>query len=324
MKVSIIVPVYNVRECLADCMESLENQTYQDLEIILVDDGSTDGSGTICDAYSIKDQRVKVIHKENGGLSDARNAGMAAATGDYWYFIDSDDMIAPDAIERMVDAALEQDADLVIARLQMFYDTCNIDRSNSENAVEVTTAQEAIRRMLLHQGIGHQACGKLYSGALWQNEQFPKGMLYEDYACIYNIVSRSHTVVILPDRSYYYRMRSGSIMKSQIRQRNMILLDVSENTTRFITETFPAIREEAEYLQLVTYLKLLKGILDVHAHAFEREQERIVKFARAHQYLMKRPWFKRSDRIKMHMLGMNKHLFYYVYGLGEYRNRRKL
>ena len=120
--VSIIVPVYNVEDYLTECIESAIKQTYHNLEIILVDDGSTDTSGKICDMYACKDDRIKVFHKQNGGLSDARNTGIEKATGEYIYFLDSDDMLPTGAIEKMRNACVREDADMAIAGVEKFVD----------------------------------------------------------------------------------------------------------------------------------------------------------------------------------------------------------
>ena len=158
--VSIIVPVYNVEDYLTECIESAIKQTYHNLEIILVDDGSTDTSGKICDMYACKDDRIKVFHKQNGGLSDARNTGIEKATGEYIYFLDSDDMLPTGAIEKMLNACVQEDADMAIAGVEKFVDDKLPQSSEKIEAESDTTLDktETIRRMLLHDGFGHEAC----------------------------------------------------------------------------------------------------------------------------------------------------------------------
>lgn len=343
-RVSIIIPIYNVIQYLDACIDSAIHQDYHDLEIILVDDGSTDGSGGRCDDYAAGDARIRVIHKENGGLSDARNAGMAAATGEYYYFLDGDDVMARNAISIMVRCMEESGADLVIAGYHTFSESDNYtyaivqgnhsgqgtaETLHSEETsvetprVESLTPVQAIRRMLLHQGIGYAAWGKLYARRLWEDMQFPKGLLYEDHAVIFRITARCRRVAVLDELLYDYRVRQGSIMNQRIDERNLVLLDIADNTTRFITGTYPELRCEAEYLQLVNYLKLLKLILDNGFDAYPAAQSRILQYVQDHRYLMRYGWYKRVDRIKVGSLLLNRHLFYWLYILGDHRNARR-
>lgn len=323
VKVSIIIPVYNVITYLEECINSVLAQTYQDLEILMVDDGSTDGSGVACDGYAGMDDRIRVIHKKNGGLSDARNAGMAVSTGDYLYFLDSDDVIAPNTIAHMVQC-LDDQVDIVIAGVRSFSERYSFVADDVTNHAEVLTSVETIRRMLLPGGIGHTACGKLYARSLWLDERFPKGMLYEDYATTYRIVGKCKKTAVLDETLYYYRARTGSIMRSRIQERNLMLLDISDDVTRYITERFPQIRHEAEYLQLRTYLKLMKGILDAGYRSFPDTQNRIIQYIKAHRYLLNCSWFRNKDRIKVITLLVNRRLFYLVYTIGERSNQSQL
>ena len=129
--ISVIIPVYNVEKYLCECIDSVLGQTYQDYEVILVDDGSTDSSGTICDKYAETNSRIKVIHRKNGGLSEARNTGFDAANGEYIYFLDSDDYIRADALERMHEASKKTNADIYFFEAEVFYD----DKENVDNSV---------------------------------------------------------------------------------------------------------------------------------------------------------------------------------------------
>lgn len=323
VKVSIIIPVYNVIAYLGECVNSVLAQTYHDFEIILIDDGSTDGSGAVCDRYADVDERIRVIHKENSGPSDARNMGIDACTGDYLYFLDSDDVIAPNTIAHMVQC-LNERVDVVMAGIQCFSGQCSFMRDDADDHVEELTPVEAARKMLLPGGIGHEAGGTLYARSLWDDVLFPSGLLYEDYATVYRVIGKCHMVAILDETLYYYRASAGSIMHSRIRQRNLMLLDISDDVTRYITNRFPEIQHEAEYLQLRTYLKLMKGILDTGFGAFPDAQKRIVQYVRGHKGLLHNSWFRNKDRIKAISLLMNRHLFYFIYSLGERSNQNQL
>lgn len=317
--VSIIVPVFNVEDYLTECIESAIKQTYHNLEIIIVDDGSTDTSGKICDMYAHKDDRVKAFHKQNGGLSDARNTGIEEATGEYIYFLDSDDILPTCAIEKTLNACVKENADIAIAGLERFVDD-KLPQSNEKvegQSGKILDKTETIRRMLLHDGFGHEACGKLYKKDIWKYERFPKGRLYEDYATIYKIICGCNKVVVLTENLYWYRTRLGSIMKSKLTSKNMQLLDIAQEVTNYLKCEVPEVENEARYLQMVTYLKLMKGILDNGFSTFPKEQNRIRNYVLSCKPLLKMNFAKKKDIIKAKSFLLNKRLFYIIYTLGE-------
>ena len=322
--VSVIVPVYNVYPYLRDCVQSVQAQSYQNWELLLVDDGSTDGSGELCDELAKNDARIRVLHKENGGLSDARNAGLKRAKGEYIVFLDSDDLLDATAVEKLEALCAQAKADVVIAQTEPFAEKIRFYKETEHAKAEVVSAAEALRRMFLHQKIGHEAWGKIYRRELWTAMEFPKGLLYEDYATIYRVVAQCRIVGILSEPLYYYRVRNGSIMHSGIREKNLILLDISEAVTQSMELLEPEVQEEARYLQLVTYLKVMKGILDTGFGNYQEAQSRIIHFVRETRDIVSRPWAKRADRIKVNTLLWNKYLFYWVYELGEWKNKQKL
>ncbi len=215
--ISIIVPVYNVEAYLQQCLKSIVAQTFTNLEIILVDDGSTDSSGVICDAWQQQDKRIRVIHQDNGGLSHARNVGMKAATGDYIAFVDSDDVLHERMYEFMMDALQKTNADVAICHEDAFYeevyqsrhyDTCHIER------VEDT---EALMKhfMLAWTGVINFAWNKLYKKEIVQRISFPVGRKMEDMYFSADALSKVSKAVWLEERLYGYRQRSGSIMNSE-------------------------------------------------------------------------------------------------------------
>lgn len=317
--VSIVIPVYNVEKYLIDCVESIRMQTYEELEILLIDDGSTDNSGKICDEYKEKDKRIKVVHKINGGLSDARNVGIEKATGEYIYFLDSDDMVPSSTIEKLLNACVKENSDISISGFEKFLDGCmpQFQESVATQKIQILDKTEAVRKMLLRDEIGHEAWGKLYKKSLWEMERFPKGKLYEDYATTYKIVCKCDSIAILRENLYWYRIRSGSIMKSKLTSKNMQLLDISEEVTNYLMQELPIVGDEAKYLQMVTYLKLMKKILDNGFSSFSKEQDRIRDYVVSCKPLLKMEFAKQKDIIKAKSFFINKYLFYLVYTLGE-------
>lgn len=203
--VSIIVPVYNVEQYLCRCVDSILNQTYQNLEIFLVNDGSTDGSPALCDRYSLMDKRVKVIHKDNGGLSSARNAAIACMAGDYVMFVDSDDYVSSNIVETFLACAIANDSEVVVGGYAVVSGGSvvrgdYVSEGYSSDGIEVSKA--IIRDVFPH----NFAWGKLYRSSLFDRIRFPEGRLYEDTAIIYKVVAEANRVYCASGIYYYYEM----------------------------------------------------------------------------------------------------------------------
>lgn len=318
--ISVIIPVYNVYAYLIECIDSVINQTYMNLEIIMIDDGSNDGSSELCDKIAFKDDRIMVIHKENGGLSDARNVGISKANGEFLFFLDSDDILDKNAIKCMVDFCDDNDVDIVIGQLQRFVDELTINNKKETVQFQTVDSNTALKKMLLHQDIGHEACGKLYKRKLWEKRKFPKGQLYEDYLVMYDLIMECENVGIIRKPLYYYRVRHGSIMNTKIERKELQILEVTEMVTNDIIQKRPEVGEYALYLQLVTCLKTMKRILDVGMDAYEDEQKKILTFVHKNKFLMMKRWVNIKDKIKIFCLMLNKNIFYYIYSMGERTN----
>lgn len=206
--VSVIVPVYNVEQYLEKCIESICNQIYRNLEIILVDDGATDRSGVICDEWIRKDPRIRVIHKENGGLSDARNAGIEIASGAWYMFVDSDDTITPDTIERLYEAAIAHSCEIAVCNMVRIYD----DGATAPFYAPVSelTVWDGLQRFETLQQ--PSACNKLFQADLFQNVRFPKGKFYEDTFVYHILAHRASRIALTGHDGYYYLSRRESIL----------------------------------------------------------------------------------------------------------------
>lgn len=212
-KVSLIIPVYNVFVFLQQCLDSVLSQTFKDIEIIVIDDGSTDESGMLCDAYAEGDDKIKVYRTENRGLSAARNLGLDKATGEYIAFLDSDDWIESNFLHRMVETAETYEPDIVCCRCSNDY------RGRREVPPErgetiLLTGEDIMMDFVTGSHIGNVAWNKLYRRALFQTIRFPEGRYYEDIATTYRLLLQADRVVCIPDVLVHYRIRSGSISKS--------------------------------------------------------------------------------------------------------------
>lgn len=232
--VSIIIPVYNVEKYLLACVNSVVNQTYKCLEIILVDDGSTDSSGRICDECAKLDSRIKVIHKTNGGLSDARNAGIDAATGEYLAFVDSDDIIHTRFVEMLYALANYLNADISSVEFKNFYDEETLDLEEIlVGKTMILQSEEAIDKILYQNILDNSACNKLYDRRLFDGLRFPIGKLYEDLAIFYKVYERAKKVVHRREAYYFYRLRRDSIT-GNFSLRRTDVLDITDEIVAYM------------------------------------------------------------------------------------------
>ncbi len=323
--VSVIIPIYNVEQYLDACVKSVLSQTYKNLEIILVDDGAKDSSGMIADKYGKLDSRVQVIHKKNGGLSDARNAGMKLATGKYLFFVDSDDLIPSDAIESLWTVCQKMNTQIAVGGMEKFLDGTTIpDSLSAENPAECLKTVEALRRMLKNEGFGHEAPGKLYIRDLWNEIEFPFGQLYEDYSTVHKVMMKAEQIGILRKTVYCYRTRVGSIMNSCIQEENLELLDIAEQTTADIVKVYPQLWVEAKTLEVVTDLKLMEGILQGGKEKFPEAQSRILHNVKDYaKVLLKSEKVRKIDKLKILSLLIGRNVFMLSYKVGERANRIK-
>jgi glycosyltransferase involved in cell wall biosynthesis len=212
--ISVIVPVYKVEEYLEKCIESIISQTYSNLEIILVDDGSPDNSGEICDNYALKDERIRVIHKSNGGLSSARNAGIDIATGEYLGFVDSDDTIEPFMYEKLLTAVERDKTKLAVCSVNYIFE--NGKKMTKSNLGEDTVFDfyDAMIEMNSHRIFDMGAWSKLYHKELFSNLRFPVGKLSEDYYIMYKIFDKAQKVSYVSTPCYNYLQRQNSITRN--------------------------------------------------------------------------------------------------------------
>ena len=238
MKLSIVVPVYKVERFLDKCIESVLAQTFTDFELILVDDGSPDNCGKMCDEWAAKDERIRVIHKKNGGLSDARNAGIEAAKGDYIGLVDSDDYIKPDMFEVLVGNLEKYQADISMCGYADVY-VNRIRKDNLDRKVYEWDQEEAIYQILLGKLLSVHAVTKLYKRRLFDNVRYPVGKVSEDAYIIMDILKQINKAVFTPYSAYYYVHRGESINTSKFREVDLTRIEAHEKNYRFIKENYP-------------------------------------------------------------------------------------
>lgn len=247
-KISIIVPVYKVEQYLYRCIKSLMDQTYKNIEIILVDDGSPDNCPQLCENYAKQDSRIKVIHKENGGLSDARNVALDNITGEYIAFVDSDDWVEADFIETLYTNVMRENADISIIGYTLVWDDGGKRRFTQDDEYYVFDTETAIRELLKQRKFSCMVCQKLYKKQIFDAVRFPVGKLYEDVAVSLPTFLKAQKVVVSGKSGYNYYQRSDSIVNSKFDKRKLYFLDCCQ--------------------EIIAYSDIHHGKYDIEAHVF--------------------------------------------------------
>ena len=286
--ISIIVPVYKVEKFLPECVESILAQTYKNFELFLVDDGSPDKCGEICDEYAKKDKRITVIHKENGGLSDARNAAMDKVHGEYLTFIDSDDFIHEDYLKRMVYCVKKFDADIV--QCDFTRDRESLGCQNQTNKFIKLNNDEILREYLHFKAPKVFAWGKLYKTSLFNGIRFPFGLIDEDNFTTYKLFYLSKTFVKINHGLYYYRVNQNSIMHMSFSKRKFGILDSTQEIRDYLCKKTNAFDYDIDYYDIREMVQIYNNAISADAdEEFAPELNKI------------RSSLKKYFRIKMEM-----------------------
>ena len=263
--ISIIVPVYNVEDYIEECLDSILNQTYKNLEILLVDDGSTDNSGKICDKYVKKDNRFKVIHQKNSGLSESRNNAIKVSSGKYLSFVDSDDIIHPRMIEILHQELIKNKSDISICKFQNFYTKFIIKEKKYE--VKLLTQEEFLKELMKDKEISDHACNKLYKKTLFKEIKFPIGKKYEDIGTTYKIALTAKKFVYLNMELYGYRTRENSIVNNLKKE---TLLDYLEMINTRYNDLIKIKPNMINYLDMNKVNSTTRCFLEISKHHGEK------------------------------------------------------
>lgn len=305
--ISIIVPVFNVEKYLKKCVDSIMDQTYQNFEVILVNDGSTDQSLNICSEYAQKDTRVKVINKINGGLSDARNIGIENATGKYITFIDSDDFIKRDYLEYLYYLIKKYNTKISICAYSVLMESgkeINYGIGYCEKKMDL---KESYRRMLNEEGFSVSAWAKLYETKLFENIRYPKGMLCEDNGTTYKILAKEKWIAYGNESKYYYLKRNGSIMLSSFNIKKLDMIILTDEMCSFIEECENELKECAERRRVYARFNILRQIINTENHEIENE---IIKFiVKRKNKILKGKEYSIRDKFALICLLINKKFF---------------
>lgn len=271
--ISIIVPVYNVQKFLPKCLDSILCQSYANIEVIVVDDGSTDGSELICDDYAAKDPRITVIHQSNQGLSSARNNGLSIARGEYIGFVDSDDWISPMMYEKLHNEIIKYDADMANCRMYIATDDgVYFKKEGYSNQTKQFSRKESLISLLTLAEISNSACDKLYRRSALLVNPFPIGKYYEDLYSIADILCRCNRVVCIDRPYYYYYSRFDSIMHTHTAKHLRDHFDSSICRNKKIEVSYPELKLLAHKSQIVYNTILYTSLVQRIKESKETEQ----------------------------------------------------
>lgn len=285
-RLSVIVPIYNVEEYLPRCLDSLSKQVLSvQMEVILVNDGSSDSCPAFCEDYLRQHANVTLIHQENKGLSEARNAGIKAATGEWLYFLDADDWLAPDALHTLLVYAETQSCDMVIGSFYYAYDSFLLhdDRWFKSHDPFVMNREEAMRELILQHYFKNFAWGKLYRTRIVKEHLFRPCVFFEDVYWQHLIVHDAQRIGVLPLPLYYYRQRSNSI-SGCFSERNLDLLKGAQERLKFLQQEYESLVPLAEK----QFVSLVQTYLDAAGNSHNPTlEEAIVSFAKENSIVRK-------------------------------------
>ena len=297
---------------LEECLNSLITQNYPKLEFIIIDDGSTDGSGVICDEFAKKDSRIKVIHQENAGLSAARNKGIAESTGAYITFLDSDDFLAPDYIQYLYSLCAKYQSKMSICAIKEITEKKKEIDYGAVYDEKIMSTEETLGRMLREEGFNVSAYAKLYRRDLFDGVTFPEGTVHEDLGTTYKLVQKCPRVAYGSEAKYNYRKRSGSISTAEFSDKKMDIIRLTDAMCDELQNNFPYLLSTINLRRAHARFSVLRQMLDAkELTPTQRGQEaEIIKWLKENKsFVTKNPVARSRDKVAMYSLLVGKWLF---------------
>ena len=308
--ISVIVPVYNVAQYLEKSIASIQQQTYQNLEIILVDDGATDESGRLCEQIAEQDERVLVYHKENEGLSQARNDGLKQAHGDYVIFIDSDDYLHPEMIASLYQQLVKEDADVSSCGVMNVYANSESPQTENQDDYFICDTETFLREYLIGEKIPGTICNKLIKKEIAAQLTFPKGLIYEDAYYHFDLIKVAKKYVVNTKPYYYYFHRGDSITTKPYAKKDLAYIDIYQKFYTEVVKEYPNLTEVAFFrLAYAHFFILDKMLLDDNFKEF-KDYPRIYGYLKKHAFaIFKNTIFRKGRRISALALFVNVRLY---------------
>ena len=310
MKVNILLSTYNGEQYLKEQVESIQQQTYQNLEIILVDDGSTDESGRLCEQIAEQDERVLLYHKENEGLSQARNDGLKQAQGDFVIFIDSDDYIHPEMITSLYQQLVKEDADVSSCGVMNVYANSESPQSANQDDYFVCDTETFLKEYLIGEKIPGTICNKLIKKEIAAQLTFPKGLIYEDAYYHFDLVKVAKKYVVNTKPYYYYFHRGDSITTKPYAEKDLAYIDIYQKFYTEVIKEYPNLKDVAFFrLAYAHFFILDKMLLDENFKEF-KDYPRIYRYLKQHALaIFKNDIFRKGRRISALALFVNVRLY---------------
>lgn len=318
--ITVIVPIYNVENYLKKCLNSIINQQYKKLEILLIDDGSTDLSGKIADEYAAKDNRIKVVHKENGGLSDARNYGLKIMTGEYVTFIDSDDYVTEDYVSFMFNLLKQTNftAPLAICSLINVYGNSGRQKDNGNQTEKVLSGKKCIEMMCYHNLVDTCAYAKLGKKELYSNDFFPKGKLFEDIGSTYKLLLQCDKVACGFIGKYYYVIRPNSIVTAKFSNKKLDLLEMTDQMAQSVVAAHPDLKNAVLRRQVYARFSTLNQTLNTKN--VKDTQLKLIKYIKTNKKAILNRKAPKRDRLAYYLLCLG--LPFYRYAWSKYEQHK--
>lgn len=315
--ISIIVPVYNVDRYLENCLKSILNQTYKNIEIILVDDGSTDESRKICDEYSSKSNNISVIHQENQGASVTRNVGVKHSKGKYVVFIDADDEVDEKYIEYLYYLIKKYNTKMCIAAYTIISQNNKKINLGFGYKEEKLSTKVCLQRLLKEQGFTVSPCAKMYERSLFKNIKFPEGKLFEDNGTAYKFIMECNEIAYGNESHYYYYKRDNSSTTSEFNINKIDLIELTDEMCNDILNKFPELEGVLEKKKITARFSILRMInLKEKDSKINEKRSEIEKYIKARKkYILNSKDMDKRDKFALISLLFGRRFFYFAWNL---------
>lgn len=308
--ISVVVPVYNTSQYLEGCLNSIIRQTYHNLEIVLVDDGSTDSSGEICDSFARMDPRFCVYHKRNGGLSDSRNYGIAKSHGEYIVFVDSDDIVDADLVEYLYELLLKYHTDLSICQHKVHFASGKVIDYGSGKQDEKISQKECFRRFLYDNGIDTSAWGKLYRKSLFDDIQYPCGQIFEDLATTYKLINRCDFVAVGNLSKYNYMLHGNSIVNGSFSTQKLTYSKIADAVIVDIVKKYPDLKKAGIARRVRARFTALNMIIESKTKDYHAEEQKMCRFIKKYsKVVLKDAEVSRQEKVAIILVNINYSLY---------------
>lgn len=298
--VSVIIPAYNAEQYIEACLNSFLVQTYEPIEWILVDDGSTDRTGEIMERYADKDGRIRVFHKPNGGISDARNFGIDRASGAYIVFSDSDDTVDPDYVAYLYGLLKKYDTDMALCQLRVVFDGRRTEDPGKPGD-RLMNGKECAEELLYHGLVDTAAQAKIYKKELFEGISYPVGKIFEDAGTTYKLILKCDRIAVGLESKYNYYVHNQSIVNSGFNARKLDMLEMTDQMTAAITERFPELEKGARRRRVYARLSTLNQMRNTKEYP-EIKKELILYIRENGKQVLKDPRTGARDRVAIHLI----------------------